>query len=291
MIDWRAMPPLSALRAFSVFAETETLEEAGRRIGVTHAAISQQIRTLEEFLGTTLVERGGRSLGLTEDGLRLASAIGAGFGHIALTLSDLDDQSIVRPLRITSVPAFASAWLLPRLTDFRRRNPDVEISLDQSSDLRELGLETDIALRYGSGNWAGVEVRLLINTPLVVVAAPSLAPPDAHHDLSALAKFPWLQEFHTSEVADFFARHGETRRSPLGLFSLPGNLMLEAARDGQGLALIARAFVERDVTAGRLHVLFEDNADEGYFLLNRPGTLRPAVRAFCDWIMSQAHNQ
>lgn len=288
MIDWRSLPPLSALRAFSAFAGSETLDQAGKRIGVTHAAVSQQIRTLEACLGTQLVDRGGRTLTLTADGRRLAASLESGFGQIARMVAELTERAAARPLRITTAPAFAGAWLLPRLPDFRARHPGIDLSIDPSPDLREMGADSDVGLRYGSGAWPGVEVRLLIRTPVVVVASPALVPPGGPYDMADLAALPWLQELGTSEASAFLERQGVSRDGVIGLMSLPGDLMLDAARDGQGVAVIARAFVERDIAAGRLHVLFEDTEREGYFLVTRPGTLRPAVRAFCDWILGQA---
>lgn len=287
-MDWRGFPPLSALRAFSAFAAAASLEQAGARIGVTHAAISQQIRTLEAHLGLSLVDRGGRRLTLTADGRRLAEALEAGFGQIAATLAELTGADETRPLRITTTPAFASGWLMPRLPDFRARHPGIDLMIDPASDLREIGREADIALRYGNGDWPGLEAALLLSTPIAIVAAPSLVPPGAPLDVAHLASLPWLQELGTTEATAFLEAHGLTRRHGVGMVSLPGNLMLDAARDGQGVAVIARAFVEADLAAGRLRLLQQDQDREGYFMVTRPGPLRPALRAFCQWLLRQA---
>ncbi|MBL8563525.1 MAG: LysR family transcriptional regulator [Gemmobacter sp.] len=291
-MDWRGFPPLSALRAFLAFAEAETLDQAGARIGVTHAAISQQIRSLEAHLGLALVERGGRRLALTADGRRLADSLAVGFGQIGQTLASLTGADETAALRITTTPSFAAGWLMPRLADFRARHPAVDLVIDPAPENREIGAEADVALRYGNGHWPGLEARLILRSSVVVVAAPSLVPPgaapDAPLDLDHLAGLPWLQELGTHEASQFFDTYGMRRRVGAALITLPGNLMLDAARNGQGVAVIAEAFVAADLAAGRLRLLFEDAGREGYFLVTRPGPQRASLRAFCQWVMRQA---
>lgn len=288
MIDWRNFPPLSSLRAFLAFVSTETLEQAGAQIGVTHAAISQQIRTLEDHLGLTLVARGNRRLALTAEGRTLANALQAGFGAIDSALRDLTAAEAARPIRVSAAPALASNWLLPRLPAFRARHPDIDLVVEASNDLRVIGEHADVGLRFGQGRWPGVESRLIFRTPVLVVAAPSLVGPRGTLDLPSLATLPWLQELNTSEVADFFSRHLIARDTQPGLTSLPGNLMIDAARRGQGLALIAAAFVKDDIAAGTLREVFRDTISEGYYLVLPTGPQRPAIQTFQSWILQQA---
>jgi LysR family glycine cleavage system transcriptional activator len=177
---------------------------------------------------------------------------------------------------------------LPRLPDFRARHPGVDLVIDASSDVRRLGEDADLGLRFGNGDWPGTQARLLLRTPVVVIAAPELVPPGAVRTLDELAGFPWLQELGTNEATAFLHKNGLTRTGDAGFVSLPGNLMLDAARDGQGIAVIARAFVEGDITSGRLVVLHEDSEREGYFLVTPAGVQRPAVQAFCDWALRQS---
>jgi len=287
MINWRNLPPLSALRAFSAFAEAESLEQAGARIGVTHAAVSQQIRALEAHLGLSLVDRRGKRLMLTPAGQQLAAALTDGFGQIARTIVELTDRDAAQPLRITTTDAFAGGWLLGRLQDFRSRHPGIDLVLDPSPDLRELGTQADVAIRFGKGHWPGTDAQLLLRTPVVLVASPRLVAPGAATDMAALAKLPWLQEIGTSEATAYMDRHGVAPQGP-GFLSLPGSLLLDAVRDGQGLTVVARAFVEADLAAGRLRLLHEDSERDGYFLVTRQGSRRPAVAAFCKWALQQA---
>lgn len=287
-MDWRRFPSLSALRAFAAFAEARSLEQAGVRIGVTHAAISQQIRALEGELGVALVDRGGRRLTLTVDGQRLAEALSQGFSQIATTIAQITGADETAPLRITTTPSFAAGWLMPRLPDFRAHHPAIDIAIDPAPEMREIGREADVGLRYGNGGWPGLDAQLILRSSIVVVAAPSLVPADRVADLSYLAGLPWLQELGTNEASTFLDGNGLTRRKGAAIISLPGNLMLDAARDGQGVAVVARAFVEGDLAAGRLRLLMEDPDKEGYFLVTRPGPQRAAVKSFTRWVLRQS---
>jgi LysR family transcriptional regulator, glycine cleavage system transcriptional activator len=289
MSIWRDMPPLTALRAFSAFATAGTLAAAGAQTGVTHAAVSQQIRALEAHLRVALVTRSARGLVLTEEGRALARGLADGFGTIATTLQALMADEAGRPLRVTTTPAFAGGWLMPRLADFRHHHPGVDLMIDASPDVVQIGPDgADIALRFGNGSWPGLDAQLLLRSSVVIVAAPSLMAGKTAASAADLADLPWLEELGTSEATAFLDKYGVTRRGGFGLTSIPGNLVLDAARDGQGVAVIARAFVEADLRAGRLLAVFEDSEREGYFIVTRPGAQRPAVKAFAGWAMRAA---
>jgi len=123
---------------------------------------------------------------------------------------------------------------------------------------------------------------------LLVVASPRLVPPGGLGGLERLAHLPWLQELGTNEATAFLQSLGLSRQGGAGFVSLPGNMMLDAARDGQGIAVTARAFVEADLAAGRLILLHEDSDREGYFLATAVGPQRSAAQAFVDWAARQA---
>ena len=288
MTNWRSLPSLSALRAFTAFAEQPTLERAGAAIGVTHAAISQQIRGLERELGLRLAERAGRSLVPTAEGRLLAQALAEGFGRIEAAIATLKEADGSRPLRVSTTPTFAGSWLVPRLPDFNASHPGIALAIDATPDLRRLPEDADVAVRYGHGAWHGVESRCLLQTPIVVVAAPSILPPDRAPALEAAEGLPWLQEIGTNETSALFASRGLMRQKSAGITSMPGNLVLDAARNGQGMAVVTRAFVEADIDAGRLVVLHENREREGYFLVVPTGPQRESVRFFCDWVLRQA---
>ncbi len=288
-MDWTTLPSLSALRAFAAYAQSRSVAKAGAALNVSHAAISQHLRTLESDLGVALLDRSGRRMELTAEGETLARALLDGFGQIATTVEALTGADATRPLQISTTPTFASAWLMPRLSQFREKHPEISLTIDPSATVQTLepgGI--DVALRYGRGDWPGLEAELLVRSPIVVVAAPTLVGTREISSPADLREYHWLQELGTNEATDWFALHGVDRDAGHGYASLPGNLMLEAARAGQGIAITAGIFVAQDVEAGRLRILFEDTRKTGYFLVTRPGVLRPPLKAFTTWLRREA---
>ena len=287
MTSWRSLPPLAALRAFAAFVDTGSVTRAGAELNVSHAAVSQQLRALETHLGLALFDRGGRELALTAEGRLLAEATTAGFDGIAKVVEVLTGTQAGRPLQVTTTPSFAAGWLMPRLADFRAHHPEIDLAIDPSGGLRTLGPGGyDVALRFGDGTWPGCDSRLLVRSRAVVVAAPSLVGNTPIAEMAALARFPWMQELGTNEASAFLQARGLTQSA--GITSLPGNMMIDAARNGQGIAVTARAIVDADIAAGRLLLLFEDDKDTGYYVVTPKGTLRPAAQAFVRWAVRQA---
>jgi len=289
-MDWRALPPLAALRAFSAFAQAGNIVDAGDALGVSHAAISQQLRNLEAHLDVALLDRSGRALRLTEHGSELAQALQSGFSTMIETVQLITGTDDARPLHISTTPTFAASWLMPRLPLFRAKNPDVDLMVNPTPALVALGPEgADVALRYGRGDWPGLEMTMLLRSPLIVVAAPSLIGDRARPTLSELTDLPWLEEYGTSESTQWLERNGVEKRLRRGLTQVPGNLLLDGARDGQGVACVVRAFVARDLAAGRLvELAAEDTGDTGYHIVTRPGVMRPALKNFVRWLRTQA---
>jgi len=288
-MDWRNLPPLSALRAFSAFAETGNVVAAGEALGVSHAAISQQLRALEGHMDTALLDRSGRSLTLTAAGERLAQALRAGFSGMIDAVEEITGKQDARPLHISVTPTFAASWLMPCLPKFREKHSDLGLMIDPSANVVALGADgIDVAIRYGTGPWPGVDHEMLLESPMVIVAAPSLIGDGPIPDFQALAQYPWLEEFGTTEATSWMERFG-VPRAKLGLMQVPGNLILDGARDGQGIAVTVQAFVERDVAAGRLRVLYtEDRPGAGYHIVTRSGVQRPAVKALVRWLRREA---
>ncbi len=286
-MDWLHLPPMASLRAFTVFSHARSVTAAGDALNVSHAAISQQMRNLEEHLGVTLLDRHGRNLVLTAKGQKLADTLTKGFATIDQGVAEIRDSDAARPLQVTTTPTLAMSWLMPRLAHFRAKHPEIDVMLNTTPEL--VALEpggTDIALRYGQGDWEGMDNELLLQSPLVVVAAPSLVGDCQIKCPADLIGFPWLQELDANESTDWLLRQGVTEERTKGVLQLPGNLLLDGVRDGQGVAVTILEFVKRDVEAGRLRVLFETKRDSGYFIVTRKGVLRPAAKAFVTWLRS-----
>lgn len=282
---WRDMPSLAALRAFSAFADTGSVQQAGALLNVSHAAISQQLRQLEAHMGVPLLDRSGRALQLTLEGEQLAQALALGFGAIRAAVQDLSTRGAGQPLHVTCTPMFASHWLMPRLAAFRQAHPEVDLVIDPTGEVVTLSPGgIDIALRYGNGDWPGLSVEPLLPSPMVVVAAPGLLDQRQIHRPEDLLDLPWLEEIGTHEASVWLRSRGVEDSIKAGRVVLPGNLLMEALRAGQGVAVSVRDFVAPDVAAGRLVELFCENPGRGYHIVHRPGLLRPGARHFVNWL-------
>ncbi|MFD1694718.1 LysR family transcriptional regulator [Roseibium aestuarii] len=290
-MDWRDLPSLSALRAFACVAESLSFSEAGRVLNVTHAAVSQQVRGLEAHLGVSLVERAGRGLALTAEGQQLAVGLGEGFGRIAGAVAEVARNASERPLHVTLTPAFAMSWLMPRISDFKQRHPDIELMLNPTPQLVDLQHgDVDLAIRFGEGPWPGLQSESLILTDYVVVGATSLVGEEGDVAPEALQDFPWLQELGTNELARWLERQGVVPRARLNITHLPGYMVLDGVRRGAGITATARIFVEELIRAGSLRVLASDlrPPESGYHLVRRPGVPRPPLAAFIRWVQEKA---
>ncbi|MEX0349393.1 MAG: LysR family transcriptional regulator [Paracoccaceae bacterium] len=291
-MDWMKFPPLSALRAFSTFAERRNVTQAGEALNVSHAAISQQLRALENHLGVSLLDRSGKSLSLTADGEHLARALQLGFGAIGAAIDDLSRSSADRPVHVSLTSSFAASWLMPRLPAFRRDHPEVSLILEPSPDIVELrpgGI--DVAIRYGKGGWPGVQAQLLFRSPMVIVAAPELLGGKTDWSPDQLAHLPWLEEIGTTEATAWLAGRGAVPDPDAARISLPGNLMLDGLRAGQGVTLTVRHFVQQDILAGRLIELNVEPDESGYHVVTGQSVLRPTLKTFVAWLKRQANSE
>jgi LysR family glycine cleavage system transcriptional activator len=246
--------PLQTLAAFRAAARLQNLRAAAEELNLTHGAVSQQVRLLEEQLGFALFHRHGRRIALNPAGEalwqgveRAWTALDEGL-HAAAAASG--STGGVR-LRITTVPSFAQTWLLPRIARWRARHPDIGLELEASQrvvDLQRDGFHA--AVRQGRGPWPGLENELLAQSPFIAVGTPSAARRLAGAPPAALAEEPLLGD--ADLWSQWFAAHGLRRRVlPVASFNDAG-LMLQAAEQGLGLA-IARELLAADAVAdGRL---------------------------------------
>lgn len=287
--DWRSIPSLTALRAFAATAELRNFSQAARVLNVTHAAVAQQVRALEEALGRPLVQREGRGLSLTADGEQLAQALGEGFGAIQRGVEALRAGEADRPVRITLTATFAAQWLMPRLKDFWERHPDIGLSLHPDSKVVDLHRERmDLAIRYGNGDWPGVEAAYLTSARLVIAGAPSLIG-DRIPTVEEMAGMDWVLSRNWAEQ-DAYLRQLGLEPSALSSTDISSEeLALAAARQGLGLVVESVALIESDVAEGRLRIVHEASEKlPAYFIVTLPGPKRAAARAFLKWLATKA---
>ena len=288
-MDWSAIPSLGSLRAFAAVADAGSYTQAAAALNVSHAAVSQQVKALEERLGVALVVRNGRGIALTEEGATLARDLVTGFAAIRRGVETLTGAGAERPVQVTMSPAFAVRWFMPRITDFQKQHPEITLMLNPTAEVVELkpgGI--DLAIRYGDSRAPDAKVDPVLIADMVVVGTPALIGARKIAEPAMLVDLPWLQELGTNEVADWMARHGITLDRPLMITHMPGNLIMEAVRRGDGITYTARPWVEEELRSGQLVELFSDKAFGTYYIVTRPGVQRRPVKTIVNWLKRQA---
>lgn len=288
-MNWLELPSLNSLRAFSAVVETRSYTLAAERLNVTHAAVSQQVKSLENRLGVSLVERAGRNIRLTETGEQLGLDLNTGFAAIARGVERIANAKKNSPVQITMPPAFAVEWLMPRVIEFQYANPGITLMINPTSEVLELRPDgIDLAIRYRDRRRPQPDVTPILTTDMIVVATPSLVGDRNLTDPASLVDLPWLQELGTNEAADWFTYHGVVPDRPLMVNHMPGNLIMGAVRRGDGVTYTARAFFQKDLEVGNVVELFSEPLFGRYFVETAPGPMRPGVRTFFEWLMSKA---
>ena len=283
------LPSLTALRAFESAARLGGFSAAGRELNVTHAAVAQQVRGLEAHLGLPLVYREGRGLALTDEGSRLASALRDGFATIADAIADLTEEDRARPLRVTITPNFARQWLMPRLGRFWTTHSEIALSLFPDQRLYDLKADRmDLAIRFGHGDWPGVEAEKLMPTHYTVIGATSLVGESGLMSVEDMTRLPWIFEEDWLEQEAWLASIG-IDPGRLTIHRVPTeDLALEAARQGYGLHVELSTWSEADASSRAIRTVYEAPKDEamGYWLVTRPGPKKPALKTFTRWLKS-----
>ena len=286
--DWRSLPSLTALRAFAATAELRGFSQAARVLNVTHAAVAQQVRALEDQLGRSLVQREGRGVSLTVDGEQLAEALGEGFAAFQRGLEALKAGEADRPVRVTLTASFAAQWLMPRLKDFWQKHPDIGLSLHPDNRVVDLHRDRmDLAIRYGNGDWPGVEAAYLTSARMVIAGAPGLIG-DRTLSLQDMAGMDWILS-RTWPEQDAWLRQLGLDPETLNRTDINSEeLAIAAARQGLGLVIESVALIESDVAEGRLRIVHESREKfPAYFIVTLPGPKRVAARAFLKWLAAQ----
>lgn len=281
-MNWRELPSLTSLRAFSAAAEHRNLTKAARALNVTHSAVGQQIKALERDLGTRLVTRTQHGITLTPQGEYLSKGLLVAFASMANLTEGLSAAEANRPLLVSATPMFASAFLTPRLSAFIEAHPSIELNLDstiEAVDLKPGGV--DMAIRYGTGQWSGLDAELLLPGCLTVVASRDLIGNQKITDPMQLLDFPLLQEHASVEFDLWLEKAGIPIQAERKVVRMPGNMLLDGIRNGDGIGATVPAFIADELKSGKLIALFDDPIpDIGYYLVTLPGPTRPALKVF-----------
>ena len=295
----RRLPPLNSLRAFEAAARHLSFTRAADELHVTPAAISPQIKALEEHLGVPLFRRLNRAVMLTDAGQACLPGLSEAFDRMAAVLERLRVQDCGGPLTVSTSPAFAAKWLVPRLERFQERCPEIDVRVSAAMRLADFAREdVDVAIRYGPGRYPGLLAELLLTNEVVPVCAPALlegprplrAPQDlCHHTLlhddtsTSDGAYPnWAMWLRAAGVEGVDASRGPR-------FDYPG-LVLDAAAAGHGVALALSTIVAADIVAGRLVKPFAVGVPTpfAYYVVCPEATAgRPKVEAFRRWLRAE----
>ena len=306
------LPPLNALRVFEAAARHLSFKEAAVELHITQAAVSHQIKSLEEYLGVQLFRRSGRGVQLTDAARACLPRLREGFDALAAAVELIRERGDSAELTITAPPVFAARWLMPRLADFSRREPKVELrvfasskmvdagALDSPTLVGDLDLRTEsseVQIHLGAGQYAGHRADRLFGVSMAAVAAPDIGremktPSDLknqtllHDDAMEIVAGgnAWRKWLEAAGVADTV----DANRGPRFSTNI---LSLEAASQKLGVSLALRPLIDADLASGRLCEPFESievKPHSAYYLVC-PEVIadRPAVAAFRKWLLAQ----
>jgi LysR family glycine cleavage system transcriptional activator len=298
----RHIPGLQSLKAFDASARHLNFTRAARELNVTPAAVSHQIKELEDVIGVPLFHRTSRHMQLTRQGQILKSAVNDALEGLTRALQRIRQSENPKQVRVTASPSIAAKWLVPRLDRFLESMPGADVRVDVSSEPLDFDRDdVDVAIRFGEGIYPGLQVEKLFHEMVFPVCSPELLkgrkplkePRDLlqftliHLDWDAQdAIWPnWRMWMKAAGVKDF--------NESSGLHFSQTSLAVQAAIDGHGVALGESTIVAYDLAAGRLVKPFElslrSPAQFAYHLITRRDTAdRPMTRAFRDWIIAEA---
>jgi LysR family transcriptional regulator, glycine cleavage system transcriptional activator len=287
--------PLGSLRVFVAAAEHLSFTQAAQVLGVTTGAVSMQIRALEEYLRTPLFRRRGRLIELTADGEGLLPRVRNGLEELERAIDEarLDRRS--GPLTITLLSSFLQQWLLPRLPDFQKRFPAIDLRVHASASLVDF-LHSDVqaAIRFGQGDWPQLHVEKILDDWLVPICTPQLLEKHGpiatrddlrRHRLLHSVGEPWRCWIEETAVAEEWAPSGASFDDSIAVLRL--------AEAGQGLALARWSLAAREVAAGRVVIASRKiiRTNRGYYFVCPSAYLNTdKVVAFREWVMQQAQS-
>ena len=295
----RKLPPLKALRAFEAAARHLSFTLAAGELHVTQAAISHQVKILEEHLGLPLFRRLNRRLVLTEAGQLYLPVLREAFDRIHAGTQQLYKEDDSGPLRVSSIPSLAAKWLLPRMSRFRDRHPDIDVMISANNKLVDFTDDSvEMAIRYGMGDYPGLQTDLLLSDEVFPVCSPSLLegpnplrkPEDLihhtllHDEVSRQDESPdWRTWLRTAGVAGV-----DWNRGPG--FS-DSSMVIDAAAAGQGVALAHRWLAAADLEGGRVVQPFGPVVPSkfSYYVVCPLAVAdRRRVRLFREWLLEEA---
>lgn len=286
------LPPMSAVRVFEAAARHQSFTRAAVELGMTQAAVSYQIKILEDRIGAPLFTRLPRQVTLTAKGQQLAPAVTEAFEALRTAFAGIE-ATAQTVLSISTLTTFAANWLVPRLGRFQQLHPNIAVQINISGQVVDFGQsDFDLGIRSGNGNWPGLEAHLLFPNLFTPVCSPELIQGVTLKEPSDVLRFPiispgdpwWQDWFAAAGVRDFDP--SQRPDNNLGAQQFEGM----AAMAGQGFALINPYFFRVDLAAGRLVQPFDllATSERGYWLVYPKARRRShKIEAFRDWVLSE----
>ena len=292
-MDLRQLPVLNALRTFEAAARHESFSRAADELFVTHGAVSHQIRALEGELDTLLFSREGKRVRLTEVGCRYAKDVRAALMVLADATREVREGQRARRLVVSSASSFSARWITPRIGRFIERHPQIDLELLSTNALTDFTREdVDVAIRFGTGPYPDLHVEPLLDEISFPVCSPTFNGGVLPATPAELAASPRLLRSDDQMWRAWFEAAGlgslpEPRR---GVLYQDSSNLLQAAVDGQGIALVRRSIATHELATGRLVRLFEIDARSrsSYWFVCPPALLASArVQAFRAWLLEE----
>ena len=293
----RRLPPLNALRAFEAAARHLSFTRAAEELHVTQAAISHQVKALEEHLGRKLFRRLNRALLLSDDGQAYLPSVSRAFTLLNEATNDLLTKHAPGPLTVSVLPSFAARWLVPRLGRFRHIRPDIDLRIDPSAELADFaGGDVDVSIRYGRGEYPGMRADWLMTEDIFpVCSAALLERPHALRDPRDLEHQVLLHDDGHGDWRTWLLAAGVDRVDPArGPIFTDSSMLIEAAMAGQGVALARGVLAADELAAGRLVRPFTLSlpTEYAYYLVcPRDMAEQPKIAAFRDWLLGEARSE
>lgn len=291
------MPALNALKAFELAGSTGSFTRAAELLNVTQTAVSRQVRQLEAQLGERLLQRRHHHLELTSAGRVLLRALHQSFDKIELTLRGIQQKSHTNRLHLNVPPTFARRWLLPRLGRLREQHPELQLSL--STSLQDSLAQTatlDCAIRFGDGEWDGLDSSLLFQERHIAVCAPSLLARESTDQGIDLQRMTLLHVLAREDQRYLTWKHWLDAARIEGVDTQGGyefdllDLAIRAATDGLGITIADWHMVAPELAAGQLTQVLNVHVDghQSYWLVTRAGQPPlPQLQVFGEWLKAE----
>lgn len=266
-------PPLRAVRTFEAFARHGGVNAAARELDVSPSAVSHQLRLLETFLRQALTARQGRNLILTDEGREYYRAIRSAFAVLRSATDHVREKSALRQVTISLIPLFGINLFIPRLPEFLKEHPGLDINVTYANHRSYPSDAADISIRFGTGHWPGYHSELLISGAVGAYCSRAFALQHGPIDSpQALSELPLLHDEERGTWAQWFEAADVKHPAALsGLLLEDGQLALTATLTGLGCALLRAPLVAPYVRSGELVKLFDLTVDDGraYYLCRR----------------------